>query len=535
MYKRGLYHDWVPKPLQLLLTLICSLPFVTLYGVYTNNIPDMMNSMGNTTELFTYSNYAGFIGMAITMPLIIRLKQYFRNKELTLGSLLILSLLCWICYSTDNTYLIAFSSFFIGVFRMIGMMEFLPVVFILISPSFDKTEFYPFYYPFIIAAGQLSGYYFSLLAYQLRWEQIHLLSIIYMLFSALLLIIFMHNSRESKKLPLYQFHWLSMILFAVMMLVLDYVLVYARYYGWFQSSEIRWALAAFFLMLVVFIVIQHMLKRPYLPLNCFKSKNVYASLIMTALLGIYLSSTNMQNTFMLSVLKYSSQTNCLVNLAMVPGVIAGGFICFVWFKRQWKLKGLVLIGFGCYLVAQIIMYFLYAPVVQVEYFIFPNLLKGCGLCLLYISLAIYCSIHLKRAEVLSVFSVLVMVRSFLGPALFGSILSWANYKLQWININNLASHIDAADSYAMARGGGAGLYQSVQIQSALLATRQLLGYTIIAGIIVMIYIGLLRFEPFNHRRALFISKRLRGHNMKGYRFSLEDEELAITEAAQVVV
>lgn len=537
MYKRGLYHDWVPKPVQLLMIFMSLFPLLVVSGVYVNNINDMVGGMGAMPEVFSLANYASFIGMATVMPLLLRTKQYFRSKEIVVGSLLLLCLLSWVCYSTDDPNLIVFASFFIGVFKMFGLIEFILPIYFIISPTMDRTRFYPIFYPISILGGQLFGYYFSLLAYNQNWQYVYLFIVIYMLVCALLAVILMHNSRGSKKVPLYQFSWLSMIWFAVIMMVLNYILVYTKFHGWFQAPVIRWGLAAFLLMSVGFIIIQKTLKRPFLSMNAFKRKNVYSSLIMIALMGIYLGSSSLQSTFMIGVLQYSFQLTAFINLAMVPGIIIGGILSFVWFKNDWNLKGLVLIGFGSYLLAQLIIYFLFVPEVQIGYFIFPTILKGLGLCVLYISLASYCTENLSMADQIPAISVLVLFRSFLGPALFGSILSWVMYKLQIQNVTNIATQMDATDSFALIRGGGMGLYGTVQIQSILLAVKKLFGFTIVAGIIVMIYVGLHRFNPIHHRRRIFISKLTRGESIKGYRLygSLLEEEEAMEEALVTVV
>lgn len=536
MYKQGLFHDWVPKPLQLILIIVCILPFLVVSGIYSNNINDMASGLGAMSEVFVLSNYAGFIGMATVMPLLMRTKQYFRSKEMAVGTLLIISLLSWVCMTTDNANLIVFSSFFIGGLKMLGMIEFILPVYFIIAPSMDRTKFYPVFYPFSIILAQFAGYCFSQMAYAFNWQHVYLFVIIYMLTCALLLTVFMHNSLASKKVPFYQFSWFSLVWFAVLMMVLNYVLVYTKFHGWFQSPVIRWGIGVFVVMLFFFVLGQRLLKRPFISMAAFSYKNVYSSFIMILLMSIYLGSSSAQSTYMMGILKYSSQTSGLVNLAMIPGVILGGVICYYWFKHIPKIKGLVSIGFGSYLLAQVIIYFLFAPELPIEYFFLPTMLKGVGLCVLYISIASYCSDNVKMSEQLSVFSILILFRSFVGPALFGSVFSWLMYKLQLQNASDLAAHMDATNTIALMRGGGMGLYGPVQMQSIMLAAKQLFGITIVAGIVVMIYVALHRFEPIHHRRLIHISKWSKGESTKGYRlYSAQEEEEAIDEAVITVV
>ncbi|WP_320054554.1 hypothetical protein [uncultured Acetobacteroides sp.] len=537
MYKRGLYHDWVPKPLQLLLIIVTTLPFLAVSCVFPTNIIDMSSGMGEISEAFSFASNAMYIGMTGAIPMLFRTKPYFRSKEIVVGGLLIMSLLCYVSSTTDNVYVIAFASLLMGFFRMFGTIEFILPIFFIITPTMDRRRFYPTFYPIAIIVGQYAGFYMSSLAYRMFWEHTYLVAIIYCLACALLALVFMHNSRGMKKKPFYQFHWTSLLLFFTMMMVLNYVLTFAKFHGWFQSELIWWGTVAFFVMLVLFIAIQRSIKRPFMEMDGFSKRNVIHSLVMIALLGLFVSSGSMQNTYMMGVLGYSSLLTNQLNLAMFPGAIIGGIICFFWLKHNLDLKELVMIGFGSYMVAHIILYFTIAPEVQVAFFILPTILKGIGLCVLYISLATYCSQQLTINQMLTAMATLVMIRSFLGQALFGSILTWAFYKLQLQNLTNLASHMDAVDFMGQLRGGGLMLYKSAQLQAIMLAVKQLMGYTIIAGFVILIYIALHRFGSTRYRRIVIMRKRLKGHSVEGYlsRGRKPKEERAIEDAASVAM
>jgi MFS transporter, DHA2 family, multidrug resistance protein len=532
MYKRGLYHDWVPKPLQLLLIIVTILPFMAVSCVYPSNIIDMSSGMGEISEAFSFANNALYVGMAGALPLLIRTKPYFRTKEVVAGGLVIMSLLCYVSSTTDNVWVIAFASLLMGFFKMFGTIEFILPIFFIITPTMDRKRFYPTFYPIAIIVGQYAGFYMGALAYRMFWEYTYLVAIIYCLTCALLALVFMHNSRSMKKVPFYQFHWTSLFLFFAMMMVLNYVLTFTKFHGWFQSEVIWWGLVAFFIMLALFVAIQRSIKRPFMEMEGFTKRNVIHSLIMIALMGLFVSCGSMQNTYMMGVLGYSSLLTNQINLAMFPGAIIGGVICFFWLRYNLDLKELVIIGFGSYVVAHIILYFTIAPEVQVGFFILPTILKGVGLCVLYISLAIYCSQRLTNNQMLSAMAILVMVRSFVGQALFGSILSWALYKLQLQNVTNLASHMDAVDFMGQLRGGSLMLYKSAQLQAIMLAVKQLLGYTIIAGFVILTYIALHRFGSTRYRRIVIIRKRLKGYKADRRK---KNEEQAIEDVASVAM
>jgi DHA2 family multidrug resistance protein len=73
MYNKGLYHDWIPKPVQLLLIVLLLAIVMPLGGVYTGNISYLVGGTGALSEYFLWANYATTIGMGACMPVVLRL------------------------------------------------------------------------------------------------------------------------------------------------------------------------------------------------------------------------------------------------------------------------------------------------------------------------------------------------------------------------------------------------------------------------------------------------------------------------------
>lgn len=517
MYNRGLFHTWVPKPVQLLLIIVFLIAILPTSGIYSGNIGDMVGSLGSLAEDISMANNATTIGMIVVFPLMLRTKSYLRTKQLLVGSLIMLALLSIVCGTTDSVAVIILCSFLIGFFKMFGMLEVvLPAMFIL-SPSGDRGRFYALFYPFTIVLGQVMSYYTTYMAARLQWQISYIFMAILLLGSAMLAIIFMHHQRASKKVPMHYFDWLSMVLISISLLCLDYALVYTKQQNWFESFNIQLAIVAFIVTIAAFVMRQLRLKRPYLPLAVFSRKNVYNSLLMIFLLGMFMATGSIQSVFTTGVLRYDAVTNASLNLLMIPGVVLGGIVAFIWFKKKWWLKTLVLLGFGAYQLYVIYMYLIIAPVVEIEILIFPTILRGFAMCVLFISCGFYIADKLQMMQMLSASAVLIVVRSFVGPAFFGAVFSWAQYKLQLQHVSNLAGQMDGI----AAGSGGLSLYGAVQIQAILLATKELLGYVIMAGWAILLHVSLHRFLPIHFRRMVLMRKRWRyrepteGYNTTG--------------------
>lgn len=532
MYNKGLFHKWVPKPVMLLLILILLIPFLSINGVYTGNIADMVGGLGTMTETITLAMNASFIGMAVGVPLFFRTKRFFRSKELLVGSLIIMALLSFICGTTNEAVVIVICSFFIGFFKLFGMFELILPIMFMISPTGERSRFYAFFYPISIGIGQLSGYFTTWFAYNLQWQQVYMVASAVLLFCALLCVIFMHNLRPGKQVPIKGFDWLSMALFGASLMLLNYVLVYAKQQAWLASENILFTAAAAILLLVVFLYRQSVVKAPNLSLSIFKKKNVVHGLILTMLLGMYMATSMVQSMFTTSVLGYSAVTNAKLNIATIPGIVMAGFVAFHWFKNKWHLKGYIWLGFAAFIGYTIMMYFLLSPVIDMEYLIVPSFLKGLGMGMLFIGIGLYTFDKLTRMDMLSAASLQMTVRSFLGTAVFSAIFSLTLYKLQWQQIGDLAVNMDAMNPFVVERGGGLALYGPVQIQAMLTAGKALLGYIIIASFSVMAYVTLHRFGKIHPRRFLVISNRIAG--LSGRERRRRERELETEEVADVM-
>jgi DHA2 family multidrug resistance protein len=532
MYNKGLFHKWVPKPIMLLLIVILLVPVLTVSAVYTGNITDMVGTLGTMSESISLANNASAIGMAAAFPLLLRTKRYFRSKELMVGSLVILAFLALVCGTTDNANIIVVCALLMGFFKMFAMIELIIPVMGIIGG--ERWRFYAFFYPISIGLGQLSGYFTTLYAYNQQWQHVYIISSVVLLVCALICVIFMHNLRPGKQIPLAGFDWLSVGLFSLAFMLLNYVLVFARQQAWYASENIQGATVGFVVFLGLFIYRQSVSKAPNLPLEIFKKTNVVHALIMIFLMGIFMGSAAIQSAFS-AILGYDNPTNAELNLAMVPGGILAAVLGFYWFKNKWPMKGYVLIGFLSFYLYTLIMYFMIAPVIDIEYLLLPNFLRGLGMTVLFIGLGLYGLNNLSMQQTLAVSTVLITIRSFLGTAFFGAIYSWAMYKLQWQHVGDLAVNMDGVNTINQARGNGMALYGTVQVQAVLSAAKELFGYILIAGIPVMVYVAVHRFNPVR-RRLVVASKIIAGQSVKGYRLHGRNkmtEEVADVAAAAV--
>ncbi len=510
-YKSGLFKDSIPKGLKIILLFTGSIPFLSIGGVYNSNFTYMYSSMGILSEYINVAYYLSFAGMGVGMSFLIRNRRYFRPKQTVLGTLILLSIFCWISSTTSNPWVIIICSFFIGVLRMLGSMEFIVPIMLMISPKMIRSRYYPVFYPIVISLSQILPYLFSYVALHSGWQDANKIMAMYMCAYALIAVFAMHDSRASKKIPYYQMHWLSIAWFSIALFLFIYILSFAKYYGWSLDSELSIFCLLFVAALALFVWQQSRLKRPLLPLHVIRKHNVYMSIIIMGLAGMFMSVRRLQTIYMSGVLKYDWQSLAELNSYMVPGAILGGILCFFWFKKELQIKTIVFLGFFFLFISQFYTFILISPAVEYNSFILPNVFKGMGLITLYVSIGVYCSLGLERTEYLSALSVLIFVRSAGGNLVFSTIYSWAFYKMKLQSMTNLAGVIDAAKPISK---NGVGLYGALSRQAVMSGFRDVVGYSLIVGLIVILIVLINHFEPIPARKRILNMKRYTLQNLK---------------------
>ncbi|TDD78567.1 efflux MFS transporter permease [Flavobacterium caseinilyticum] len=504
-YNQGLYKSWVPKSVQLLLIVVFTFLILAINPVNAGNIGMMVGDLGTMPDYLIMANFASFIGMATSMPLILRTKLRFRSKEIMVLSLAVIAFLSFVIGTTNFPELIIASSFLMGFFKMLMMMEvILPMMFIL-SPDGKRGKFYAVFYPFSIVSGNIAGYYLARLAYQTTWQYPQLLTAGLCLLMIMITILFQHNQRFARKMPFSQIDWLSIVFFAATFLFMSYFLSFGKTLNWFDASNIR---ISFWGTLVSFILLalrQLQLKRSYVSFSIFKKNNVQSGLLMLLFMGVFLGSSSLQNTFTVGILGYDMVTNASLNLMMIPGVILAGVVAYFWFKNEWPLKMFIFSGFAAFFLNSVMMYFIMVPEINYESWLLPMFLKGYGLSAIYIAVWFYILDKLEMVQMLQAIGLILVFRSFVVTAVFSSFFSWLQYQFQWESVNNFAIYLDGNLMSTQAALSG---YKSLQLNAILAANKKIYGLICIASIGMMIYVlqhhfGKVRFSTLRWKEVRF--------------------------------
>lgn len=501
MYNKGLYHDWVPKPIQLLLIVLLLAVVMPLGGVYTGNISYLVGGTGALSEYFLWANYATTIGMGACMPVVLRMKMRFKVRDKIVLILVLLGLLSYVNATTLQPMVMVISALIIGFLKMMVTIElFLP----LMAMIGNRGVFYGAFYTFVLMMNQVASYYAVEVSILYNWQHFYIIVAVLCFILALIHWIFMHDKYFALKVPLHYIDWLSILLFVSTFMFSAYVYSFGKQQDWWNSSKIVNASIGAFISFALLAIRQLTLKRPYLSFMIFKRNNVQNGLFMLFWLGMFLGTTTLQNTFAVGVLGYDQLTNARLNILMIPGIILAGVVAIFWFKKEKPLKMFIFSGFSAMVGYAMIMYFSMVLEFSYDRWYLPMFLKGYGMCSLFISVWFYTLDKLELDDMLAAIGLVLVWRTFLAVGLFSAIYSWFQYHFQIVAVGDLAVYIDGMTISPQTLAGN---MKAVQLNAIIIASKKIFGCIVLVGFGVLVYVlthhfGKERFQYLRFVRML---------------------------------
>lgn len=512
------FRSWVPVWLQISVAFIILVPVLLVNGAYVGSNIDIAGSLGVLSEDINMAYYISSAGMAISYIAIPKIKPVATAKTIFLLALFAQVVLSYICARTSMMEIIIICSFWIGCFKGISMIEVIGILMPHLAPSGTRNQFYAVFYPIVLSVGQLSLIITAELAYQYQWQHMYYFMIVLLLFAMLAIVVCMAYARRLIRIPYKELDWLSLFLVSICMTCIIYVTTYGKVEDWFNSYNIIGA--TFLIPVTGWLFIRRQLidtgKPPALDLGVLKHRNAVTVYIMSFLLMFYVSFSLLISAYVQNILHLSSDLANELNLYMIPGIAFGGLLAYYFYKKAVRMAWYIFLGFLCFTVAIGFLYFRVNPTGLYEDLYFPMFLRGVGMLLLFVALAIYGVQGLQKKEMLSNAFFMISSRSAIAPAVGSSILSNWLYRSQQSSFNDLIQNIDFQNEIASSRFNSSlqaamtqgwsvedasriasnSIYQSVQAQATLISVKMILGWLLIGGIALLIFI-VLYFFHFN--------------------------------------
>lgn len=480
-YRIMTFKEFVPDKLRFLILLFAALVFQFSNSIYLTNLNEIVGGKSLTTEDIKTLASASFIGMTMIFPILFRIKFRFTSRTILLTSSLVIIVGNLICLYSNNMLILLVTSLVVGMFRMIGTFECLSAIQLVITPKRDFTVFFSVVYLIVLGSIQLSGLLNAEISTLYNWRYMYILIISLQLLVMAVLWFLMKPIRLMKKIPLYQIDWLGMTLWTLLLLTLNFVFEYGKRLDWLDSTYIRVAIVTSCFLLIFAIQRMIGLRRPYILPEIFKYKNLLKSLLLLAILQIFLSTSNtIMSVYTGGILHYDMLHNTSLNWAVFVGVAIGAAFAYYWVSiYRGSYKAIFLVGFLCFVLMHFILFFLFQPSISKEDLYLPYALKGFGYVALYISIALYAAQGIPFPHFFGSLTILGFVRTALGGTMANSLCSSVLQYIQKKKVIVLSQEIDFVNPtsnyiYNNVFNGAKSIGQTVE-QAQITATQALYG------------------------------------------------------------
>ncbi len=524
------FRSWVPQWVVCVVALLVLTPVLLINGAYTGSSVDISGALGVLSEDINMAYYAASAGMALAYPIVPIIRPVATTKTIILGVLFLQFILSWFCAITTSMEMIIVCSFFIGFFKAFTLVEIMGIIMPFFSPSNTRNEFYSKFYPITLILGQLSLVLTAEFAYSYQWQNMYYFLIALLLLAMLLVVIFMAFGRKLIYIPYKEIDWLSFFQCSVVFMCILYVTTYGKTNDWFASNNI--VIATILIPIFGWMFLRRQLlsiERPFVDLSVFKNRNSVVIYLFSFIMMFFTSFTTLTSSYVNSVLRLETTRANELYLFMIPGIVLGGFICYYFFKRAIRMAWLIFIGFSCFTLAIGMLYFMVESAGVYEDLFIPMFLKGLGMLVLFVSFAVYAIQGLREDQLIYNGFFIIGCRSVLAPAIGSCILSNWLYRLQQQNLVHLSESVDRlnpitnsiySQSYAgsLLKGFSVedaqriatnALYSRVQIQALTVSIKEILGYMLIMGIILLVII-LLYFFKYKPVTLVAVGRDLHG-------------------------
>jgi hypothetical protein len=481
-------EDFVPAKLRFLIFITIIVVYQFTGGVFLSAVTQMAGSMSWINEDIMMAGYATLIGQTITFPVLFRILFRFKTRDILIFVTLALLAGDLICMYSDFVPLVVFVSFVCGALRMVGTFICWNNIQLNITPTRDFAVFFPFLFTFVLGCIQLSnlatGY--SILAFD--WQAMHFFSAATLLVTFLLIYVTMRRHfRQGLYMPFLGIDYLGGVLWSVFLMALVFISVYGEHYDWRNGKEIPQATILMIISLVMIIHRESTVRHPYIPLDTFRQPNMLNLLFLAGCLTLMsVTSGGLQNIFTGEILHFDTFHNISLNWGSFVGVLAGaGFFYIAVVRYKWRVKTVLFAGFSCFTLYQMMLYFLIDGSIEKNMLYLPMFLKGAGLAVVYISITYKMSGSVSFQYYFQAICVIGFIRTTFGNAMSSALYTHLYNALKQKNMALLSGELDWMNPLSK---NFSGLYSEVQRQATMVSLKEVYGYAVLTGILILIFI-----------------------------------------------
>lgn len=384
-----IFRHWVPEWLVKLLLFVVILPSLVLFFLPLANINAAAGYYGcepSDIQFAVALFYAGYVGF---YSLERRFFSFLATKEYFIVFTVLQILATLVCFQTRELSILFPIRFFQGMLFSCTVNLSLSLMFTRLHSERAREISFSVFFGMLLCALPFNNLVTADLIDNFDFNIVYRVSMFSFLPGLALLILTMNNIRLNIRFPLYQLDWESFLLYSIILCLTGYVLIFGQEYYWLEDQRIRYSTLSLAFTMLIYIIRQKRMKRPYLDLGIFKFRNFKVGVFVLLIMYICRFASGITNIFFATVLRFDPMHVSYINLLNLGGLITGVIIscCLILQKRS--IRVIWMSGFTILLAFHVTMFFLFDTQANENNFYVPLFLQGLGVGLLMVPTIVY--------------------------------------------------------------------------------------------------------------------------------------------------
>jgi len=512
------FKSWVPVWLIRFTIFIVIIPGLLLFGLSTASAPGAAGYYGIEPSDVQYSMIAFYAAVAGFFALERRFFVYTATREYFLICIILQVITCYVCFHTHSLALLFSFRFLQGMANCMSTSICITLIFGSLRNERAREIGYSVFYGMLLCITPVSTIITAPIIDAWDFNVLYKFIIFAYLPGTVMLLLIMNNVRLSKKVPLYQLDFYSFFLYSTLLCSIGYILLYGEQYYWFHDQRIVWNAVASAALWVLIVFRQLHMKRPYLNMAVFKSRNFNIGVLMIVTLYIVRGALGMTNQYFAAVLGMDPRHIGYLMIANIGGIALSVLISsrLIILKRPIRL--IWMYGFFLLLVFHVWMWFLFSTQADADTFVVPLIVQGMGTGMLMAPIIIFMisSVPPSLAGSASAMGVFFRFTGFCGSI---ALINYFQLRHKTIHIDRFQDQLSGVDGIAGERLTGyaramsaKGLPpdQSAKIARGLLSRsidaqaslRTMMDYYLFISILLIIVLLLISLFPYLNKTRI---------------------------------
>ncbi len=443
-----IFGPWVPEWLIKIILFSILLPSLVLFFLPLANLNAAAGYYGSEPADMQFAVALYYVGYAGFYSLEQRFFNYLATKEYFIIFTAAELLLALACYHTNEIYLLFPLRFLQGIFFASTVNLSLSTIFSQLHNERAREIGFSVFFGMLICAIPFNNLVTADIIDSFNFNVVYKCAVFSYTPCLLMLIMSMNNVRLNIPFPLYKLDWESFSVYSTILGLIAYINIYGQEYYWLEDLRIRYSVIAIALLMILYVVRQRHIKRPYTNLDIFKSRNFLVGLLLLFVLYICRFAIGPSNAFFGLVLKLDPIHISYINIANLIGLIIGVIIACCLVLQKVNIRFIWLPGFALLLVFHGVMFFLLVTQVNESYFIIPLFIQGLGIGLLMVPTIVFAISSVPVSLGPSASAICLAVR-FLGFCISIAIINYFELFEKSRHFNAFQDHLSKIDPLVM--------------------------------------------------------------------------------------